>query len=176
MHPVTETLKRRADEIGKEEITEWITIDQTHVDVFGAITGNLDPMHNDPERARELDLFGGTTVNYGLFTLALTTRFLKMIPNSLFYSNADAHTINYGVDGVRWPAPMYVGIPIRAKITLLGATEKRPNHFKMTYGFVVEQQGYDTPRMVATTYAMIVCTGGSFQDRAEQSALQASGR
>lgn len=176
MHPVAEALKLRADEIGKEEITDWLTIDQTHVDVFGAITGNLDPMHNDPERAMELDLFGGTTVNYGLFTLALTSRFLKMIPNSLFYSSAEAHTINYGVDGVRWPAPMFVGIPIRAKITLLGVVEKRPNHYKMTYGFVVEQQGYDTPRMVATTYAMIVCTDASSLSRTEQGTLQASGR
>jgi acyl dehydratase len=125
------------------------------VDTFGALTSNLDPMHNNPERARELNLFGGRTVSYGLLTLALTTRFLKMIPDGVFYSDEEAHTINYGIDAVRWPAPTYVGTPIRARVTLVDVVERAPGQVKNSYQFVIEQQGEDKPRMVATTHALI---------------------
>lgn len=158
MSALTESLRSRKGDVGEVTLTDWAVLDQTHVDAFAGLISNFDPMHNQPARADELGLFGGRTVVHGFFTLALITKFLKEVPHGLYYSTESAHTINYGLDRVRWVAPTFVGVPIRARIVLSDVIEKKPGMFKMTYDVSIEQEGHEQPRMVATSHMLIVLT------------------
>ena len=78
MNEIAEFLENLKDRVGSElGVTPWFTINQTMADVFGHLTGNPDPMHNDPEWGRE-GPWGGT-IAHGFNLLSLTARFWKEI-------------------------------------------------------------------------------------------------
>jgi acyl dehydratase len=158
MHEIAATLEARRDDIGTESVTDWIVVDQTSVDAFGAVTGNLDPMHNDPDWVKETGVWGGRTVLHGLYGASLIPRFLKMLPQTVMYSTDRMHSVNYGFENLRWTSPMYVGVPLRARVSLLDISEKSEGRYLMKYKIVLEQQGSEKPCMVATSLVMIVCT------------------
>jgi acyl dehydratase len=158
VHPVVKILEERREAVGREYVTDWVQIDQMQVDVFGAITRNLDPMHNDPKYVKDAGVWNGRTVLHGLFTASLIPHFLMQVPGGHFTSTDTEHTVNYGMDKVRWTSPVYTGIPIRARVTLLAVTEKAENRYLMTYRFVVEQEGNDRPCMIADNSILVVAT------------------
>ncbi len=122
--------------------TDWRTIDQSQVDTFADATGDHQWIHVDPERAAR-GPFGGT-IAHGYLTLALAPAF---IAEALTVENVSA-ALNYGLDKVRFPAPVRVGSRIRAVVDLVSAREK-PAGVEAVFRLTYEIDGGDRPACVA---------------------------
>jgi len=95
--------------------TDWAVMTQEMVDAFADLTGDHNFIHVDVERARATP-FGGT-IAHGFLTLSL----LAVVTQRLSVSDA-ALSINYGLDRVRFPAPLAVGARFRAAATIESVT------------------------------------------------------
>lgn len=111
------TLAQLADMSGADlGSTAWRTIDQDRFDRFAAAAGDEQWIHTDPVRAKDGPF--GTTIAHGYLTLAL------VIPMFAELLETDAGTkLNYGLNRVRFPAPVPVGSRIRLSATLDEVTE-----------------------------------------------------
>jgi len=112
--------------VGRElGVTEWLTVEQEMIDAFGASTRDMDWMHIDPERARREGPFGGP-IAFGFWTLSLLTHFsheVGMWPQDVSFG------LNYGLDRVRWIAPVLVGSRIRMRCVLQGFEPREPGRY-----------------------------------------------
>src|SRR5579871_448204 len=112
------TMAGLADLAGAElGATDWREMTQAQVDSFADATGDHQFIHVDPERARETP-FGGT-IAHGFLTLAL----VAPITQGLLRVSDAAMAVNYGLDRVRFPAPLPVGAQWRG---VASVTEVRP--------------------------------------------------
>jgi len=123
--------------------TEWVEVSQERVNQFADATGDHQWIHVDVERAKKESPFGGT-VAHGFLTLALLPRFFEEQVDFPF----GTMSINYGLNKVRFPAPMKVGGRARGRFTLL-AVERHPDCVQSTWKMTVEQEGSDKPVCVA---------------------------
>ena len=130
---------------GQEVATsEWIAVTQEQVDRFAEATGDHQWIHVDPERAaRELP-YGGT-VAHGFLTLALLPRLLS---ESISLGPDVRMLLNYGLNRVRFPAPLPVGLKVRG-IIRLESTEDIPGGVQLAWLITVECEGSDKPVCVA---------------------------
>ncbi|MFD5828265.1 MaoC family dehydratase [Lentzea sp. NPDC060358] len=123
--------------------TDWLEIDQGRVDTFAAATDDHQWIHVDPERAAA-GPFGGT-IAHGYLTLAL----LIPLMTELLDVSGVRMSINYGLEKVRFPAP----VPVGAKIRLLGRVESADDvagdGVQVTIDFTVEIEGSAKPACVA---------------------------
>ncbi|MGI5499896.1 MaoC family dehydratase [Lentzea sp. CA-135723] len=123
--------------------TDWLQIDQSRVDTFAAATDDHQWIHVDPERAAA-GPFGGT-IAHGYLTLAL----LIPLMTELLDVSGVRMSLNYGLDKVRFPAP----VPVGAKIRLTGkvdTVEDVPGDgVQLTVDFTVEIEGSPKPACVA---------------------------
>jgi len=122
--------------------TEWHEIDQAQVNQFADATRDHQWIHTDPERART-GPFGGT-IAHGYLTLALAPMFLY---ETVTIDNLTAG-VNYGLNKVRFPAPVPVGSSVRATVVLAEA-KPRGEGVEATFGLTVEVTGSDRPACVA---------------------------
>jgi acyl dehydratase len=125
--------------------TNWIEITQDQVNLFADATGDHQWIHVDPVRA-EASSFGGTIV-HGYLTLALAPVFMAEV---LEIEDYDA-VLNYGVNRVRFTAPLLVGASIRGVITLLTVREREPGNVEAAFEIRYEVQGSDRPACIAET-------------------------
>jgi acyl dehydratase len=123
----------------------WIEITQSRVNQFADATGDHQWIHVDPERAKTGPF--GTTVAHGYLTLSL---FPMLLDEVLHIDNCDA-VLNYGVNKVRFPAPVPVGAKVRAVITLAAAMRRDSGMVQATFGIRYEVQGAQRPSCVAET-------------------------
>lgn len=121
-------------------------IDQRTNDIFGALIENLDPMHNDVDWARASPI-GGTIV-YGYFQVCLISMIWKNIGMPI-YSSDVAYTLNYGLNKVRFPSYLRVGIPAQGKVKMLGVERKNEDQIIWRFEVIIEQEGNPKPTMVA---------------------------
>ncbi|MFJ8965928.1 MaoC family dehydratase [Lentzea sp. NPDC102401] len=123
--------------------TDWLQIDQGRVDTFAAATDDHQWIHVDPERAAS-GPFGGT-IAHGYLTLAL----LIPLMTELLDVSGVRMSLNYGLEKVRFPAP----VPVGAKIRLLGRVESVEDvpgdGVQLTVDFTVEIEGSAKPACVA---------------------------
>lgn len=98
--------------------SDWTTITQDRVDEFAEATGDHQWIHVDPERARAESPFGGP-IAHGYLTLAISNELLPQIVEVRGISMG----VNYGVDKVRFPAPVPVGSRVRAGADLVEVVE-----------------------------------------------------
>ena len=92
--------------------SSWHEVPQAAIDAFAEVTGDRQWIHTDPDRARRSP-FGGT-IAHGYYTLALVPKLLdEVFPLTRF-----AAAMNYGLDRVRFPAPLPVGARVRMRATL----------------------------------------------------------
>ena len=140
---VVTTIAGLHDLVGKHVgYTEWQTMDQDRVNLFADATDDHQYIHVDPERARQTP-FGGT-IAHGFLTLSL----LAPIQMSLV-EVADAVTgINYGLDRVRFPAPLPVGARWRGGVEVVEVSEI-PGGVQMKQVVTVEVEGSPKPACVA---------------------------
>ena len=139
-----QTLSELAACTGQEvAVSDWTTITQQQVDLFAEATGYRQWIHVDPEKARA-GPFGGP-VAHGFLTLSLLPRFFE----SSFEILGSRLGVNYGLNKVRFTAPVPVGSRLRARMRLL-ATEPIDNAgLQMTWQVTVEREGADKPVCVA---------------------------
>ena len=139
--------------VGKEVgVTDWIEIDQQRINQFAEATGDHQYIHVDPERAAKTPF--GTTIAHGFLTLSLMS--MLSAKNGGIKLENPVMGINYGLDKVRFIAPVKVGSKIRARFQLVGAEEKKPKHYLMKHNVTIEIQGEDKPALIAEWLGMTV--------------------
>jgi acyl dehydratase len=121
--------------------SDWLEIDQERVDRFAEATGDHQWIHVDPARAADGPF--GTTIAHGYLTLSLSNFFLPQIVDVQGISMG----INYGVNKVRFPAPVRVGSRLRAGAQLTAA-EPIPGGVQTTIVITMETEGGDKPACV----------------------------
>ncbi|MEU4202378.1 MaoC family dehydratase [Streptomyces sp. NPDC045470] len=124
--------------------SDWLEIDQKRIDLFADATGDHQWIHVDPERAAAGPF--GTTIAHGYLTLALLP---ALVPQLLRVDNVKMG-INYGVDKVRFPAPVPVGSRVRATARIAGVTEVSGG-VQLATTVTVEREGGEKPVCVAET-------------------------
>ncbi|HEV8461833.1 MAG TPA: MaoC family dehydratase [Gaiellaceae bacterium] len=121
--------------------SSWIEITQEKIDLFAEATGDHQWIHVDPERAKEGPF--GTTIGHGYLSLSLLpVASYEVIPRT------GRMGINYGVNRVRFPAPVPVGSRLRATFEVK-ALEPFDGGTQATYVATIEREGHEKPVCVA---------------------------
>ncbi|HEX7381867.1 MAG TPA: MaoC family dehydratase [Nevskiaceae bacterium] len=141
------TLFRNAEELaafvkGPLGTSSWVEITQAQIDQFAEATGDHQWIHVDPERAKDGPF--GKTVAHGYLTLALASRFL--------FEVLAVHArvvVNYGVERVRFPAPVKVGSRVRGNVELVRVETMKDGSSQATVKVTTEIEGHGKPACVA---------------------------
>jgi len=139
--------------VGKElGVSSWITVDQSRINEFAHCTNDNQWIHVDAERAKRESPFGGT-VAHGYLTLALLapTTFEVLMANV-----ALKQALNYGLDKVRFLAPLRAGKRVRNHIKVIGLEDKGGGRFLLTTENSIEIEGEAKPALIATVLAMLM--------------------
>lgn len=142
--------------VGTEtHVGPWLLVDQERITKFAEVTGDLQWIHIDAERAARESPFG-TTVAHGFLTLSLLPFLTQSNQPEFFQLNYPGmkFRVNYGLNRVRFPAPVVAGSRIRARTTLLNA-EIVAEWVQITYGITVEIDGGDRPACVAESVVRV---------------------
>jgi acyl dehydratase len=146
-------LSRLAERVGSElGPSSWTVLDQARIDQFAQCTGDAQWIHVDPERAARESPFGGT-VAHGFLTLALLapTCFEVLMANV-----ALKQAVNYGLEKVRFLAPVRAGRRVRNRIRITGFQDKGGGRFLLTTENAVEIDGEEKPALVATALVLVM--------------------
>lgn len=125
-------------------VSSWIVVDQARIDAFADATEDRQFIHTDPAAAAQT-VFGGT-IAHGFLSLSLLSRMgaeAMLVPDSLRVA------INYGLDRVRFLAPVKAGSRVRGRFTLDSVEEKAPGQILMRHIVTVEIEGEDKPALTA---------------------------
>ncbi|MFN3733228.1 MaoC family dehydratase [Comamonas testosteroni] len=134
--------------IGQEvAVSDWITITQAQIQMFADATGDQQWIHTDPERAAQGPF--GAPIAHGFLTLSLLPQFFE----GTFKIEGAKMGVNYGLNRVRFMAPVPVNSRLRARMTLQAAERIEPAGIQMTWQVTVEREGSDKPVCVAESLA-----------------------
>ena len=125
--------------------SEWILVDQAMINQFADATGDHQFIHIDPERAAQTP-FGGT-IAHGFLTLSLMP--LMMAKSEYPRPSGVKMGVNYGLNKVRFLAPVKSGKKVRGHIKLLELDEKRPGQWQQTVEISIEIEGEEKPALLA---------------------------
>jgi acyl dehydratase len=143
-----QTLSELIDLVGQEVVvSDWTTITQEQVNLFAQATGDHQWIHVDVEKAKA-GPFGGP-IAHGYLTLSLLPQFFQ---SSLTIVEARMG-VNYGLNKVRFPAPVPVGSRLRARMKLLRYEPIDRGGFQMTWESTIEREGGTKPVCVAESMA-----------------------
>jgi acyl dehydratase len=137
-------------QLGAEiHVGPWLTIDQERINAFAQATGDHQWIHTDPPRAKAESPYG-TTIAHGFLTLSLLPLLTESNAPGHFERNYPGMRlrVNYGLNKVRFPAPVPCGSRLRARTVLLAA-EPVENGVQITYRITVEIDGSSKPACVA---------------------------
>jgi acyl dehydratase len=141
-----EELKRaEGEDLGT---SDWHEVTQDAIDSFADVTGDHQWIHVDVERAKDTP-YGGT-IAHGYYTLSLAPMFMEQI----FGLDGFAFALNYGLDKVRFPAPLPVGSRVRMHARL-AAIKDIQDGVQMTVTATFECEGGEKPVCVAETVARV---------------------
>ena len=126
--------------------SKWVTVDQKHIDLFADATGDHQWIHVDPERAKAGPF--GTTIAHGFMTLAL----LPEMSASAIHVDDVRMGVNYGLNKVRFTAPVPSGSRVRGHFKLL-EFERLEGGAQLTYEVRMEREGSDKPVCIAESVA-----------------------
>ena len=138
------------DLIGQEEgVGEWLEVDQSRINMFADATLDHQFIHIDPKKSAELSPYK-VTIAHGFLTLSLIVHLGASVPplrpealEGVFMG------VNYGLDKVRFPAPVPVNSKVRARHKIVGAELKGVNTIQLKREVTVELEGSDKPVCVA---------------------------
>jgi acyl dehydratase len=128
--------------------SDWHEVTQEAIDAFADVTGDHQWIHVDIERARETP-FGGT-IAHGYYTLSLA----PMLTAQVWTLDGFAFAINYGLNRVRFPAPLPVGSRVRLTARL-AKLEEIAGGAQLTLELTFEREGGEKPVCVAETLARV---------------------
>ena len=139
-----QTLAELAALVGQEvAVSDWTTITQEQVNLFAQATGDHQWIHVDVERAKA-GPFGGP-IAHGFLTLSLIPKFFE----SSFEIVQSRMGVNYGLNKVRFMAPVPVGSRLRARMKLLQCEPIDNQGVQMVWEVAVQREGSDKPVCVA---------------------------
>jgi len=139
-----ETLAELAQHVGEEvAVSDWLSITQEQVNLFAQATGDHQWIHVDVERAKK-GPFGGP-IAHGFLTLSLLPKLLE----STLEVRQSRMGVNYGLNKVRFTAPVPVGSRVRARAKLLAADPIDNGGYQFTWNVAIELEGSDKPACVA---------------------------
>jgi acyl dehydratase len=133
-------------------VSDWHDVTQEEIDAFADATGDHQWIHVDPARASETP-FGGT-IAHGYYTLSLAPRFSY----ELYDVQNVAFALNYGLNKVRFPAPLPVGSRVRMRAAI-ASVEDIPGGIQMATALTFEREGGEKPVCVAETLVRIYAGG-----------------
>jgi acyl dehydratase len=125
-------------------VSGWLTVDQACIDAFAAATGDQQWIHTDRHRAENESPYG-TTIAHGLLTLSL----IPALSKQCFVVDNAKMGVNYGLNKVRFVAPVPSGSRVRVRSRLLDVTSVSDSTVHLTIQHTVEVDGCDKPAAVA---------------------------
>lgn len=143
---------RIGEELGQ---SSWMLIDQERIDQFGSATSDPDPMHVDPDWAKENSPFG-TTISFGFLTMSVLTALYHDVMSYDRQGNGEGHGLNYGFERLRLVAPVPVGSRIRGRFALKSIEDRYNGHALLRIDCSVEIEGQDKPALVGEWLVMWV--------------------
>ena len=145
------TLATIQDAVGTEVgVSDWITVGQDRITAFAEATEDRQFIHVDPQAAAQTP-FGGT-IAHGFLSLSLLSR---MAADAMSVPDSTKMAVNYGLDRVRFIAPVRAGKRVRGRFRLESADEKAPGQLLMTHAVTVEIEGEDKPALTAVWLGLI---------------------
>jgi acyl dehydratase len=140
-----ELKKAEGEDVGT---SEWLEVTQDAIDAFADVTGDHQWIHVDPKRAKDTP-YGGT-IAHGYYTLSLAPRFTEQILGLEGF----AFAVNYGLNRVRFPAPLPVGSKVRMAARLADVADI-PGGAQIKLELTFEREGGDKPVCVAESLARV---------------------
>ena len=153
------TLAGLGEKIGQElGVSDWVAIDQARIDAFASCTGDNQWIHVDVERAKRESPFGGP-VAHGYLTLSMVASLAMQV--GVIPKDAAAG-LNYGIEKVRFLAPVPAGRRVRLRVVLAGIEPREGGQVIMKTQNTLEVEGSQKPALVAETLALLIpATGAS---------------
>src|SRR5271168_3553719 len=128
---------------GEPAVTDWLTVTQERIGQFAEATEDRQWIHVDPERAGRESPYGAT-IAHGFLTLSLLSWFMKQA----IEVRGVRMGVNYGLNRVRFPAPVPAGSRVRARVSL-NATKDFNGGSEAEFSFTIECEGSAKPCCVA---------------------------
>ena len=131
--------------VGKEiGVSDWLVIEQDRINAFADATGDRQWIHLDAERAKRESPFG-KTIAHGFLTLSLISHLMQQ---TVQIRTGSRLAVNYGLNRVRFPAPVREGSRIRGHFTLVSFKDLRDS-YEAIFNCSVECEGLEKPACVA---------------------------
>jgi acyl dehydratase len=129
--------------------SEWLTVEQERVTAFAEATEDRQWIHIDPERAAQGPF--KTTIAHGFLTLSL----VPALASKVYRVDGVRMGINYGLNKVRFPAPLPTGGRVRAGVELLAVEDVGENAIQLRNKVTIEREGGEKPVCVAETVSRL---------------------
>jgi acyl dehydratase len=132
-------------------VSGWLLVDQARIDAFADATDDRQFIHIDPASASQTP-FGGT-IAHGFLTLSLLSRMggeAMVLPPGL------RMVVNYGLDRIRFLAPVHSGKRIRGRFTLDSIEDKAPGQVLLRHAVTVDIEDQDKPALTAQWLTLLI--------------------
>ena len=139
---------RLGEEVG---VSSWIDVGQPRIDAFADATEDRQFIHLDPDAAARTP-FGGT-IAHGFLSLSLLSR---MGAEAMLLPDGLKMVVNYGLDRVRFLAPVRSGSRVRGRFVLDSVEEKAPGQILMRHNVTVEIKGEEKPALSAVWLGLVI--------------------
>jgi len=152
------TIAEMSEHIGRElGVSDWVAIDQSRIDNFADCTGDHQWIHVDVERAKRESPFRGP-IAHGYLTLSMVAPLSMQIG---ILPKDSAAGLNYGIDKVRFLAPVPAGARVRLRVVLTGVESREGGQTIMKTQNTLEVEGSQKPALIAETLALLIPAKGS---------------
>ncbi len=131
-------------------VSDWVTIDQATIDKFAEATGDHQWIHVDVARAKT-DMPNGKTIAHGFLTLSLVPR----LSATIWTIEKRSRGLNYGLNKLRFTAPVQVDARVRLKQKLLAADDVKDNGVRLTFENTIEIEGQTQPALIAEGLSIV---------------------
>jgi acyl dehydratase len=149
------TIAEIGEHIGRElGVSDWVTIDQSRIDTFADCTGDHQWIHVDVERAKRESPF----IAHGYLILSMVAPLsmeIGIVPKDA------AAGLNYGIDKVRFLAPVPAGARVRLRVVIIGVEPREGGQAIMKTQNTLEIEGLQKPALIAETLALLIPAKGT---------------
>ena len=145
------TLEEIREKVGQPiGVSEWIKVGQERIEQFADATDDHQFIHVDQNLAVQTPF--GSTIAHGFLSLSLLSR---MAADVMLIPDTTKMAVNYGLDRVRFLAPVRSGKRVRGHFTLAAADEKAPGQLLLKHNVTVEIEGEEKPALTAEWIGLI---------------------